>query len=67
MGYSFPYRITHITDQVEIVGDISLWELFRYDHKVLPGLKALYALARKEAVQSLCVSMALYINHEAFP
>lgn len=39
------------TDQVEIVGDSSLWELYRYDHKVLLGLKALSELARKEAAQ----------------
>lgn len=42
-------------DIVEIVGDPGLWELYRYDHKVLLGLKALSALSRKESAQSLYV------------
>ncbi|PLR49722.1 RepB family plasmid replication initiator protein [Chimaeribacter arupi] len=49
------------TDTVEIVGDPSLWELYRYDHKVLLGLKALSELSRKEAAQSL------YIYLESMP
>lgn len=49
------------TDQVEIVGDSNLWELYRYDHKVLLGLKALSELSRKEAAQSL------YIYFESMP
>lgn len=49
------------TDQVEIVGDPNLWELYRYDHKVLLGLKALGELSRKEAAQSL------YIYFESMP
>ena len=43
------------TNMVEIVGDPSLWELYRYDHKVLLGLKVLSALSRKESAQSLYV------------
>ncbi|WP_397325019.1 RepB family plasmid replication initiator protein [Pantoea agglomerans] len=60
------------TDQVEIVGDSSLWELYRYDHKVLLGLKALSELARKEAAQSLYVYLEsmpagpLYISMKRF-
>ncbi|NDO81476.1 protein RepA [Citrobacter sp. NCU1] len=49
------------TDLVEIVGDPNLWELYRYDHKVLLGLKALSELSRKEAAQSL------YIYFESMP
>ena len=49
------------TDQVEMVGDPNLWELYRYDHKVLLGLKALGELSRKEAAQSL------YIYFESMP
>ncbi|EIJ9084858.1 protein RepA (plasmid) [Citrobacter freundii] len=49
------------SDQVEIVGDPNLWELYRYDHKVLLGLKALGELSRKEAAQSL------YIYFESMP
>ncbi|MDR6352598.1 RepB family plasmid replication initiator protein [Pantoea sp. SORGH_AS_0659] len=49
------------TDTVEIVGDPSLWELYRYDHKVLLGLKALSELSRKETAQSL------YIYLESMP
>lgn len=49
------------TDTVEIVGDPSLWELYRYDHKVLLGLKALSELSRKETAQSL------YIYFESMP
>lgn len=49
------------TGQVEIVGDPNLWELYRYDHKVLLGLKALGELSRKEAAQSL------YIYFESMP
>ncbi len=48
-------------DVVEIVGDKSLWELYRYDHKVLLGLKALFELSRKEAAQSL------YVYFESMP
>lgn len=48
-------------DLVEIVGDPSLWELYRYDHKVLLGLKALSELSRKEAAQSL------YVYFESMP
>lgn len=48
-------------DIVEIVGDCSLWELYRYDHKVLLGLKALTELSRKEAAQSL------YVYFESMP
>lgn len=43
------------TNTVELVGDPSLWELYRYDHKVLLSLKALSALSRKESAQSLYV------------
>ncbi|HCB1727368.1 RepB family plasmid replication initiator protein [Citrobacter freundii] len=49
------------SDLVEIVGDPNLWELYRYDHKVLLGLKALGELSRKEAAQSL------YIYFESMP
>ena len=49
------------SDQVEIVGDPNLWELYRYDHKVLLGLQALGELSRKEAAQSL------YIYFESMP
>lgn len=49
------------SDVVEIVGDPSLWELYRYDHKVLLGLKALSELSRKEAAQSL------YVYFESMP
>ncbi|PLR29506.1 protein RepA, partial [Chimaeribacter californicus] len=49
------------SDTVEIVGDKRLWELYRYDHKVLLGLKALAELAKKEAAQSL------YIYLESMP
>lgn len=48
-------------DLVEIVGDPSLWELYRYDHKVLLGLKALSELSCKEAAQSL------YVYFESMP
>ncbi|EAO1992879.1 protein RepA [Salmonella enterica] len=48
-------------DVVEIVGDKSLWELYRYDHKVPLGLKALSELSRKEAAQSL------YVYFESMP
>ncbi|QCR38717.1 RepB family plasmid replication initiator protein [Nissabacter sp. SGAir0207] len=48
-------------DTVEIIGDKRLWELYRYDHKVLLGLKALAELAKKEAAQSL------YIYFESMP
>lgn len=48
-------------DTVELIGDKSLWELYRYDHKVLLGLKALSELSRKEAAQSL------YIYFESMP
>lgn len=64
--------LNYETDQVEIVGDSSLWELYRYDHKVLLGLKALSALARKEAAQSLYVYLesmpngTLYISMKRF-
>lgn len=60
------------TDQVEIVGDPSLWELYRYDHKVLLGLKALSELSRKEAAQSLYIYLesmpagTLYISMKRF-
>lgn len=49
------------TDTVEITADSNLWELYRYDHKVLLGLKALSELSRKEAAQSL------YIYFESMP
>ena len=49
------------TNMVEIVGDPSLWELYRYDHKVLLGLKVLSALSRKESAQSL------YVYFESMP
>ena len=49
------------TDQIEIIGDSSLWELYRYDHKILLGLKALALLSRKEAAQSL------YVYFESMP
>lgn len=49
------------TDQIEIVGDPSLWELYRYDHKVLLGLKAFSELSRKETAQSL------YVYFESMP
>ena len=49
------------TNMVELVGDPSLWELYRYDHKVLLGLKALSALSRKESAQSL------YVYFESMP
>lgn len=64
--------LNHETDQVEIVGDSSLWELYRYDHKVLLGLKALSELSRKEAAQSLYVYLEsmpagpLYISMKRF-
>lgn len=48
-------------DEIELIGDPSLWELYRYDHKVLLGLKALSELARKEAAQSL------YVYFESMP
>lgn len=60
------------TDTVELTGDPSLWELYRYDHKVLLGLKALSELSRKEAAQSLYVylesmpSGTLYISMKRF-
>lgn len=53
--------LNHETDMVELTGDARLWELYRYDHKVLLGLKALKELARKEAAQSL------YIYLESMP
>lgn len=49
------------TDKVILVGDPDMWELYRYDHKVLLGLKALSHLSRKEAAQSL------YIYFESMP
>ncbi|EAR5684120.1 RepB family plasmid replication initiator protein [Salmonella enterica] len=49
------------TNMVEIVGDPGLWELYRYDHKVLLGLKVLSVLSRKETAQSL------YIYFESMP
>ncbi|PLR35539.1 protein RepA [Chimaeribacter coloradensis] len=49
------------TDTVEITGDPRLWELYRYDNKVLLSLKALSELSRKEAAQSL------YIYFESMP
>jgi len=64
--------LNYETDQVEIVGDSSLWELYRYDHKVLLGLKALSELSRKEAAQSLYVYLesmpagSLYISMKRF-
>ncbi|PQK83339.1 RepB family plasmid replication initiator protein [Pantoea ananatis] len=64
--------LNYETDQVEIVGDSSLWELYRYDHKVLLGLKALSELSRKEAAQSLYVYLesmpggTLYISMRRF-
>ncbi|EGM6703842.1 protein RepA [Salmonella enterica subsp. enterica serovar Nigeria] len=48
-------------DVVELIGDPEMWELYRYDHKVLLGLKALSHLSRKEAAQSL------YIYFESMP
>ncbi len=48
-------------DVVELIGDPEMWELYRYDHKVLLGLKALGHLSRKEAAQSL------YIYFESMP
>ncbi|EMD0638879.1 RepB family plasmid replication initiator protein [Salmonella enterica] len=48
-------------DVVELTGDPEMWELYRYDHKVLLGLKALSQLSRKEAAQSL------YIYFESMP
>ncbi|PWV83860.1 RepB family plasmid replication initiator protein [Pantoea ananatis] len=64
--------LNYETDQVEIVGDSSLWELYRYNHKVLLGLKALSELSRKEAAQSLYVYLesmpggTLYISMRRF-
>ena len=49
------------TNMVEIVGDPSLWELYRYDHKVLLGLKVLSALSRKES------ALSLYVYFESMP
>nr|AGC23426.1 plasmid initiation protein [Klebsiella pneumoniae] len=46
------------TNMVEIVGDPSLWELYRYDHKVLLGLKVLSALSRKESAPSPSTSIS---------
>ncbi|KYP93968.1 protein RepA [bacteria symbiont BFo2 of Frankliniella occidentalis] len=48
-------QFNYETDTVEIIGDSSLWELYRYDHKVLLSLQALSSLSRKEAAQSLYV------------
>lgn len=48
-------------DVVELIGDKNLWELYRYDSKVLLGLRALGALSRKEAAQSL------YVYFESMP
>lgn len=48
-------------DVVELVGDPAMWELYRYDHKILVSLKALKELSRKEAAQSL------YIYFESMP
>ena len=44
-----------------MVGDPSMWELYRYDHKTLLSLQVLSVLAKKEAAQSL------YIYFEAMP
>lgn len=52
------------SDVVDIVGDPSLWELYRYDHKVLLGLKALSELSRKEAAQSP-TAQSLYVYFES--
>jgi len=48
-------------DVVELVGDPAMWELYRYDHKILVSLKALKELSRKEAAQSL------YVYFESMP
>lgn len=64
------YTVTHLVqratidpknDSVELIGDPSMWELYRYDHKTLLSLKVLGVLARKEAAQSL------YIYFESMP
>lgn len=64
------FTVTHLVqkamidpqkDTVELVGDPSMWELYRYDHKTLLSLKALSVLAKKEVAQSL------YIYFEAMP
>ncbi|UJJ21665.1 RepB family plasmid replication initiator protein (plasmid) [Enterobacter hormaechei] len=64
------FTVTHLvqkamidpkSDTVELVGDPSMWELYRYDHKTLLSLQVLYILAKKEAAQSL------YIYFEAMP
>lgn len=54
-------RLDMETDKVTLIGDPDMWELYRYDHKVLLGLKALGHLSRKEAAQSL------YIYFESMP
>ncbi|HGA6477144.1 TPA: RepB family plasmid replication initiator protein [Salmonella enterica subsp. enterica serovar Saintpaul] len=48
-------------DVVELLGDKDLWELYRWDHKILLSLKPLSNLARKEAAQ------ALYVYLESLP
>ncbi|EON5965346.1 RepB family plasmid replication initiator protein [Escherichia coli] len=64
------FTVTHLVqkavidpkkDTVELVGDPSMWELYRYDHKTLLSLQVLSVLAKKEAAQSL------YIYFEAMP
>ena len=64
------FTITHLVqkatldpkrDVIELIGDPDMWELYRYDHKVLLGLKVLGELSRKEAAQSL------YIYFESMP
>ncbi|EJG5414291.1 RepB family plasmid replication initiator protein [Salmonella enterica] len=75
------FTVTHLvqraelcmeTDKVTLLGDARMWELYRYDHKILVGLKALKELSRKEAAQSLYVYLesmppgALYITMKRF-
>lgn len=51
------FTVTHLvqkamidpkSDTVELVGDPSMWELYRYDHKTLLSLQVLYILAKKK-------------------
>uniref|UniRef100_UPI003AEF3187 RepB family plasmid replication initiator protein n=1 Tax=Escherichia coli TaxID=562 RepID=UPI003AEF3187 len=50
------FTVTHLVqkavidpkkDTVELVGDPSMWELYRYDHKTLLSLQVLSVLAKK--------------------
>lgn len=63
------YTLTHLVHKavidpnsmVQLTGDPEMWELYRYDHKVLLSLKILALLPKKEAAQ------ALYTYLESLP